>query len=584
MCGLFGGTGLNNLSHDFLENITIPMKNRGPDSFGSWINTDKNFFLAFRRLSIIDLSQNANQPMASKNKRFILAFNGEVYNFHEIKNKLIARSKINFETSSDTEVLLNSIQSIGLEETLKIIDGMFSFALWDNLNNELFLVRDKMGQKPLYYYRTSENFLFMSDLSILNKMKIKKTIDKSSLNSFLDLSYIPHDKSIYKECNKVKPGSYLKVSNNFKKIDFFQYWKPKILNQKKSMLQNIETLDNLLDESVNKTMISDVPIGSFLSGGVDSSIISYYMQKNSHKRIETFTIGYNEKEYSESESAKKISKYLNSNHNELIINATDIMNIIPTLGDIYSEPFADSSQIPTFLLSKFASNKVKVVLTGDGADELFGGYNRHIYAKTFYPLIKSSPVIFKKLFLNIIKIIKNNLNKPILKKNLHIINYENIDKIQSILESNNYLDLYNSFISNSFDQNKVNNEYLTINESSDDLTFNLILLLDQMHYLPNDILCKSDRASMYSSIESRSPFLNKNIINFANSLNANHKVNYFSNKVILRKLMKNFYPDNLIKKEKKGFSIPINLWIKDELLDWSESLIDNIKTSNSDYL
>ena len=393
MCGITGYcTFSNNNSYEQLESIINKMSDslssRGPDDKGFWIDSNKGIALGHRRLSILDLSSSGRQPMVSNNQRYIISFNGEIYNFKDLKTILIKKG-YNFKSNTDTEVMLMSFEEWGIKDSLQRFDGMFAFVVWDRNKNEFWLARDKIGEKPLYYGFQNQKFFFGSELkSIHSNSFFKPVVDKDALSMFLKYSYVPSPLSIYKGIKKLQPGHYVNLKDPFKIPNPKPFWD--IIEITKACSNNIydgiendaiDHLESILKKSIESRMVSDVSIGAFLSGGIDSSTIVSIMQKVSNKPINTFTIGFKDQKYNEALKAKKIANHLKTNHTELYVSNNDLLNVIPDLSNIYDEPFADSSQIPTTLISGLAKKNVTVALTGDGGDELFGGYNRYFSHK-----------------------------------------------------------------------------------------------------------------------------------------------------------------------------------------------------------
>ena len=394
MCGISGI--LYSHSHEEISSISKLMNqelaHRGPDASGQWIESNNTVALAHRRLSILGLGVDGNQPMSSRCGRFMIVFNGEIYNFEAIYNEL--KKETGFERKTVSDVLIEAISKIGIAQTLDIVNGMFAFAVWDKKNLCMTLARDRMGEKPLYFYQNSKKIFFASELKALTKASgFEFKICANALNLYFQHGYVPGPHSIYKKVNKLLPGHLIKFSqenltNSDSHVQSKPFWElrhsidfKKKVFYKKNPQEAINDLTTLLEESTKNQMVSDVPIGSFLSGGIDSSIITALMQKNSINPINTFSIGFDDKRFNEAHHAKEVANFLGTNHVEHYVPPDEAFKVIPDLGRIYDEPFADPSQIPTYLVSKIARQKVTVALTGDGGDELFGGYNRHVFLK-----------------------------------------------------------------------------------------------------------------------------------------------------------------------------------------------------------
>lgn len=606
MCGILGLIHKNDytISVDHFRKINKYNIHRGPDDQSEIdLKISKyNLKLGHTRLSIQDLSEKASQPMKSFTERYLISFNGEIYNHLELRKLLLLKKFNNWRTNSDTETLVNLFEFYDFSEVLQIIEGMFSFMLLDFKKNFIYFSRDLAGEKPLYLHFNNSFIASASDLNTIKNLPMfEKEINNSALKSFLEYNYIPAPDTIFKNTFKLPAASYLKINlekfslkkiNNFdllKNDNFvnFNYWwkiKKNTFNYSKCNQNEIEEIAHTkIKNSIKKQLISDVPLGAFLSAGIDSSLVVSIMQEL-QSNTKTFTIGYENKVYDESIQSQKIAEYLSTDHVSYKFSNNEIINFIKNSKNVFSEPFADSSQLPTLLVSKLAKEKVKVVLTGDGGDELFGGYNRYIYAnkfwktyKLFLPIIKN-PVI--KLLIknspNFLYNIINNLMKLNLSKN-------SIEKI--IYKSNNIIDelsYYNSLTKEwNQDDNIVNiNEYSSIDHRIkkifDNDSFNFeekMMVSDFLNYLPDDILCKVDRSTMYYSLESRAPLLSKDVVDFAFSLPINNKLKNGESKVILKKILSKYLPENLINKNKMGFGVPIGDLMKNELKGWTQELL-----------
>lgn len=452
MCGIAGyfeGKNISKIQNlNIAKNIIATLKHRGPDHEGIFFLENHGITFLHQRLAIIDLSIDANQPMESNSGRFITTFNGEIYNYLELKNELVSLGN-NFLTSSDTEVLLTSLDQWGLDIALNKFIGMFAFAIYDKKFKELTLIRDRFGEKPIYYSNLNDNLVFGSELKALKAHPSwVGSIDEDSLNSYLKYSYVPSPKSIYKNVYKVNPGTYIKfkIINNKSKEILQKKWYNlnSCSNSFKGTYQEaLDQTEVLLNKSINYQKTSDVPIGVFLSGGIDSTLVSSMMQNNSISKIKTFTLGYNDKLYDESVFAKKIANHLGTDHSEWILSENEVVNYISGMSRVYDEPFADSSQVPTYLISKLARQKVKVILTGDGGDELFGGYNRYVYAPKILKLKKYPFILRKIISIMISKVspsqynrIYNLVNKFIPTKYRFLNLTEKLYKLSDLIELN----------------------------------------------------------------------------------------------------------------------------------------------------
>ena len=609
MCGFSGYLSLNKEFHQdhelqILKRMTDALQHRGPDDAGYWVDCQDRIALGHRRLSVLDLSQTGHQPMVSPNAIYVIAFNGEIYNHLRLRNELDSfEIKPKWKGTSDTETLLCCFEKWGIEKTLKKCEGMFSFALWNRQTKELLLGRDRLGEKPLYYgwqgSGSRRSFIFSSELKAFHRNdSFEKKIDRNSLSLYMRYGYVPSPFSIYEGIFKLPPGTILKLYPNNNEPDIQSYWSLNDSSYGTESAQDyddseiIDQLELLLMNTIKDQMISDVPLGAFLSGGVDSSVVVSLMQAQSEKKIETFTIGFNEGGNNEAEHARSIANYLKTDHNELYVTPAMSLDIIPNLPDIYDEPFADSSQIPTFFVSQLARKSVTVALSGDGGDEVFGGYNRYMIANNVWPYLSKIPVSARDLFAKIILTfppkywdkVGGALNRT---TNLGEI----IHKGARVLNAKSIEELYTKLTSHWFDPDS-----LVINgrEPKDFLKRNvpnikspngpeMMMFFDMLNYLPDDILTKVDRAAMSVSLETRVPFLNHKIVEFSNALPLNFKIRGKESKWALRQVLYRHVPRSLIERPKSGFSVPIGRWLKGSLKEWAEDLLDAEKMEQEGF-
>ncbi len=582
MCGFVGQVSGYKISDEQLSSLDLAAKSikfRGPDYVGRWTSLKKNVAIIHNRLSILDITKSGNQPMQSSNNRFVLAYNGELYNYLEIKKKISRDfTNVKWNGTSDTEVFLKSIEYYGLDYSLKIFNGMFSFSLWDNQNNILFLGRDLIGEKPLYYSYINNNFYFSSQIRCFKSLGINLDIDVKALQLYLNLNYIPSPYSIFKNVKKLSPGSILKYDFNTNKIDIKKFRKIKF-DQKENNNNSIDSLDKILHEVIEQQLVADVPVGIFLSGGLDSSLVASIASKVSTKKIQTFCISQKNKNYDESNISNLVSKKLNTEHKNILIDKNNILDASERISEIYDEPFSDSSQIPSIILCKEVSQYGKVFLTGDGGDEIFGGYNRYIYINLFNNLIKKIHPYIRKKIKVLLKLI-SSLDLTLLNK-LFFNFYQNFNnkllKISHVIDLNNSISIYKNLIIN-FNSGKFLKENISIenyflngsifaNENINDVE--KFMLQDINTYLPDDIFVKTDRASMYFSIETRAPLVDKRIIEFTEKINLDQKIKGFNNKMLIRELLKKYIPSEIINKKKMGFGLPLDDLIRNELKDFT---------------
>jgi asparagine synthase (glutamine-hydrolysing) len=599
MCGIAGfiSSKLSN-PKQVMTNMIGTLTHRGPDNTSIW-NDSNHMHMGHARLSIIDLSKNGNQPIQSKSGRYVMVFNGEIYNYIELKKEINSLANIKWIGTSDSEVLIELINYFGIKEALIKTRGMFALSLWDLKNKELTLARDRLGEKPLYYGWQNDSFIFASEIKSLKKFPgFKKDIDKNALGLYLRYNSIPAPHSIFKNIYKLSPGSIISVRHDLKKNKEVFYWST--LDEANigknnffsgNYLSAVDTLDSKLLEAVNSQTYADVPLGAFLSGGIDSSTVAALMQKNSNNKINTFSIGFEYEKYNEAKHAKLVANYLGTNHHEMYLTSKDALNTIPLLPDIFDEPFADSSQIPTYLVSKIAKSKVKVCLSGDGGDELFGGYNRYLIASKLWGKISRIPKPAKSILANLIKFVKPQV-WDIFSNLFYKNKYENfgfkMHKGADSLCSDNIDELYLNLTStiknpsewmiNSVEQKKT--EYNFDTKISD---IERMMIKDLVGYLPTDILTKIDRATMAASLEARTPFLDKKIVQFALSLPLKYKIKEGVGKSILRDVLYKYVPRNIVERPKMGFGIPLAEWMRTDLKDWCENLLNEKKLNEEGF-
>ena len=595
MCGINGIFSNSFSSEELRQKISLmndAIIHRGPDSEG--IYNDKGVALGFRRLSIIDLSQNGDQPMMSSSGRYVIIFNGEIYNFPALKQILVEDFNITFRGTSDTEVFLCLIENYGLKKALGKVQGMFGFSLYDKKENIVHLCRDRLGEKPLYYSLINQELSFSSELKPLtNLLKGKLNLDIDNINFFITKSYFPEGASVFKEVQKVIPGTVLSFNLKENKVvdtSLHLYWsfQDTVDNSIKNPVDNYDQakkyLDDLLDIKVKERMISDVPLGAFLSGGYDSSLIVALMQKNSLNKIKTFSIGFHSAVHNEAEEAKRISDHIGTDHQELYVSDKELLDTIYRLPSIYSEPFADSSQIPTVLLADLTKSEVTVSLSGDGGDEIFGGYGRYFLGqqvidslgKIPFPIrrsLKSSGLINNSLIRNISNFLIGS----------SVSNFpQKFRKLNNLLDFRDESELYEilSTFKNNFLQEPLKQPLSSNDIWKRDMTYaEKAMMQDTIDYLPGDILKKVDQAGMSASLETRIPFLDHEIISYAWRLPFEYKYKNGSGKHILKEVAHNYIPKSLLDRPKKGFDIPLSAYLRNELKDYS---LDVINSSRSD--
>ncbi|MBU1220492.1 asparagine synthase (glutamine-hydrolyzing) [Myxococcota bacterium] len=598
MCGITGFLDLKNKTtqdqkQHIIDSMTDTLIHRGPDDRGTWIDNKSGIALGHRRLSIIDLSPHGHQPMHSHTGRYVLVFNGEIYNFLRLKKELEINGPLPLVGTSDTEIMLFAFERWGITESLKKFNGMFAFALWDREEQILYLGRDRMGEKPLYWGIQKDTLLFGSELKALMKFPgFSKEIDRDVLGLYLQHNCVPAPWSIFKDIFKLPQSSLLKITlrDGYCDKEMSEYWSiidvayDGVNNPFKGTEQEaVELLDEKLRESIEMRMISDVPLGAFLSGGIDSSVIVSIMQQLSSRPVKTFTIGFDEKGYNEAPYAKQIANYLGTDHTELYVTPKMAMEVIPLLPQIYDEPHADSSQIPTYLVSSLAKQHVTVALSGDGGDELFAGYNRHYLGPKIWNIIKHIPFpVRQKISQLMSKVpdLSNSKNLPMVFEKIR----HKIIKSYQYFGSESPFEIYKNITFPLKNPDEIiigwNNTFTYWQlEKLEMNCLNQIRLFDSKWYLSDDVLAKVDRASMKVSLETRVPLLDKNIIEFSWTLDDKLKIKNRKSKLILKEVLFKYIPENMMNRPKKGFAVPVDSWVKNELKEWVEELltIDMIK-------
>lgn len=604
MCGIVGFTLSDRLpvSDTPIEPMLASLQDRGPDASGIWSDLEK-IVLGHRRLSIVDLSSAGDQPFISQCGRFVLSYNGEIYNHNEVRTFLETKYHLTSEYwsgHSDTETLIESISFLGLRETLTMIKGMFAFAIWDKASGKLHLVRDRFGEKPLFYSfycdaNGQKNLVFSSTLTSLTCCPfVSKKLDLPSIQTFLGYGYFSGENTIYSDVKKLSPGHVLSFSTESRDAETFQYWSAlrTAQNAKKDIFEgNISeaksALRNQLSSTIQDMSISDVPLGAFLSGGIDSSLVVSVMQSVSSNPVKTFSIGFDVVGYDESLYAKKISDFLGTDHTEFRVNANDAIELLDELPRIYGEPFADPSALPTILVSRLARPHVTVCLTGDSGDELFGGYNRYILSQRYWRLIAICPLSVRKIVSLILSKISFSTYRLVFSAFYRVIckpfNPTIIDKLLKairILPSSNVDDLYDRLVRHDYGLKLLKSppqipskfDNLGFEMGEDASMFNAqerMMLRDTVSYMCDDVLCKVDRASMASSLETRVPFLDHVLFEFAWSLPHSFKISDGEGKVVLKDLLSDFIPKDLYDRPKMGFGVPIGDWLRGPLKDWA---------------
>jgi asparagine synthase (glutamine-hydrolysing) len=603
-----------------VRSMVASIRYRGPDDSGVWCDERVGIGLGHTRLSILDLSPEGHQPMVSFSGRYVLSYNGEVYNFAELRSELEVVGQ-KFRGHSDTEVMLAAFEEWGVEKAVRRFVGMFAFALWDRERRTLSLVRDRIGIKPLFFGWAGRTFLFGSELKALRAYKdFHPEIDRGAVTSFMRVGYVPAPLSIYKHVYKLSAGCLLIMGEKeLEAADGFspdpdsrdatwkpvRYWSAKKHAEagcaapfKGSEAEATEHLDGLLRQAVGLRMIADVPLGAFLSGGIDSSLVVALMQAQSSRPVRTFTIGFHETDYNEAIHAKKVAQHLGTDHTELYVSSAQAQAVIPRLPAMYDEPFADSSQVPTFLVSELARRHVTVALSGDGGDELFAGYNRYFWGRRLWryldrvpPSIRSglargitsfSPATWARLFERFERVLPT-VTKP----------GDKLHKLAGLLALPDPDTMYLGMISLWKDPNEIvvqGVEPLTpVTDRANwaslpDFTLRM-MYLDLVTYLPDDILVKVDRASMAVSLEARVPLIDHRVVEFAWQIPLSMKIKQEGEgKWLLRQVLTRYIPSKLIERPKMGFGVPIADWLRGPLREWADDLLDETRLRREGYL
>jgi len=594
MCGLTGFCDYNKkLAIADLQKANNCLVHRGPDneSTAFFETPHATIGLGHRRLSILDLSPQGNQPMYSEDQSLVLILNGEIYNFREIRRELEDLGET-FYTQTDTEVIIKAYRHYGIQAVQKFI-GMFAFALYDVNAGMIYLLRDRAGVKPLHYYYKNNNLLFSSELkSIYNYPVFEKEINEEAITLFFKYGYIRAPHTIFQNTYKVKPGHYIKIDLVKKHVEEIKYYdvldyynKPKLKISEDEAANEVE---RLMTSAFQYRMVSDVPVGVFLSGGYDSSIVAAILQKNNQQKIKTFTIGFHEEKYNEAPHAKKVAEYIGTDHNEYYCTTKEAQEIFPSLADIYDEPFGDSSGIPTTLVSRFARKKVTVALSADGGDEIFAGYNRYPQLNNLNNLVSKTPGILRTTVANILPVVpfKNipflkrkaaafaKMEEILISKDLNPVS-DTLSKHYTHKELHKLLSAYHPNISLYNDVGKINNQNDFINT---------LLALDYKTYMVDDLLVKVDRATMSVGLEGREPLLDQRIIEYVAQLPSYLKYKKGTKKYLLKKIAHKYIPKHLLDRPKAGFGLPVHEWLKTDLKEFLFHYINEEQLSKHNYI
>lgn len=589
MCGIAGFCNLKADSKKNIEKMMDRMVHRGPDAGGFWSNDDDTVTFGHRRLSIIDLSEAGAQPMESHSGRYVMAFNGEIYNHRDIALKLKEEGLVDsFRGTSDTEVLLEAFEHYGIEKTISMCKGMFAIALYDKETKDIWLLRDRVGEKPLYYGFVNGSFVFASEIGCIEEIEgFNNPIDTKALNIYFVHGYIPQPYSVYEGINKLTPGCILHIKAPYDKPEIVPFWSMKDVAKRGQTAErytgsfeeaSIE-LEKKIKDAIADQMLADVPVGAFLSSGIDSSTVVALMQSLNSNPVRTFTIGVEDPKYNEAEVAAKIAAHLGTKHTEMYISESDAKAVIPKLAYMFGEPFADSSQIPTYLVSKLTRQHVTVSLSGDGGDELFSGYGMYDSMERIWGKIGRVPYPIRRPVSDAVcALMPKTAGVKRSKAYMLGASSEN-DLYERSMERD---PLYRKIVKKSdiypFAHTTMEKNYLPDVRSN-------IMLTDMLMYHPDDILVKVDRCGMAVSLESRIPFLDKDVVEFAWSLPIEYKYKDGVTKRILRDILYRYVPKELMDLPKRGFSIPVQKWLLEpELRSWAEGLISRDKLEKQGLL
>ena len=607
MCGIAGQLGGNQRGDIALavQKMADALFHRGPDDGGVWLDASASVAFGHRRLSILDLSEAGHQPMLSASGRWVVAYNGEAYNHLSMRQRLESSGQAPaWRGQSDTETLLACVEAWGVPETLRQCTGMFALSLWDRQERALWLARDRLGEKPLYYGWQGDTFLFGSELKALRAHPaFNAAVDRSALALLLRHNYISAPYSIYQGVSKLAPGTWLRLGPGDREVQPIAYWSLSDVAEQGvsapfqgSDGEALEALEAHLGQAAREQMVADVPLGALLSGGVDSTAIVSMMQANSTRPVRTFTIGFDEKQYDEATHARAVAKHLGTEHTELRLQGTDALDLVPQLSTMYDEPFADSSQLPTRMVMGLAKKHVTVALSGDGGDELFGGYNRYVHGPRTWNKIGWMPRGLRRAAGAGLTVLPADIVNRLFGRMAGLLGIaqpgDKAHKLGARLNSVQSADDLNvSLVSEwSGHPGLVVGGAIPANLLDDrsrwprlDSPVQRMMALDGLTYLPDDILVKVDRASMAVSLETRAPFLDHQVVEFAWSLPMHMKIREGQGKWILRRLVDRHVPSSLMNRPKMGFGIPLDQWLRGSLREWAESLISKERLAREGF-
>lgn len=584
MCGIAGIVRFKGNGTDDILNMNQAMYRRGPDAGDYWLDAEKRVVFGHRRLSIVDLSANGAQPMVSASGRYVIVYNGEIYNYKEIEVQMRADGFLGkLRGSSDTEVILEAFEFYGFEQTLQKMKGMFAIALYDRQEQKMYLTRDRVGEKPLYFGYVNGSFVFASDLASVKAINgFANPINTAVFGLYFQYGYIPAPYSIYRDIYKLKPGTWLNLDVSSLEYEIKTYWDMmQVASDGQSHLfsgsekEAADRLEELLKDAVRGQMIADVPLGAFLSGGIDSALVVSMMQAVSERPVKTFTIGFDVEKYNEAEYAAAIAKHLGTEHTELYIDRNDACEVMKQMTECFSEPFADSSQIPTMLVSKMTREHVTVSLSGDAGDELFCGYNT-------YRVAKQEMAALKKRYHKLPKGMRHGIGKACLSvagRNELLYKVGNYLTMETPEDAHRWIGMEDPRVLYlSKDRTRLLDAYHEYQPGVLPGALNNLMLMDLIQYHPDDILVKVDRAGMFYSLETRIPLLDKDVVEFAWTLPVEYKYSDGITKRVMRDVLYRHVPQEMMERPKKGFSIPLHEWLKEgSMRIWAENIISDGK-------
>lgn len=586
MCGLTGFWEFSSLNaaekqKSFLKKMTSAITHRGPNSDGIWQDEAHNVNLGHRRLSIIDLTQAGHQPMISQNGQLTLIYNGEIYNHKDLQQEL-SQDGISFKGHSDTEILLEALAHWGIDKTLSKLIGMFAFALWDRKAKKMILARDRLGIKPLYYGIMQNTLFFGSELkSFKAHNKWSGDLDPKAANLYFKYGFIPAPYSIYQNIFKLKPGHYITYQAD-QSFSEHCYWDARAKAEyglknplQGSFEENTDQVEALLKDAIERRMVADVPLGCFLSGGIDSSLVASIMQSSSSKPIKTFAIGFDDKDYNEAVHAKKIAQHLGTDHYEHIFKPHEALDLVEDIPAWFDEPFADSSALPTYLVSKIAREQVTVALSGDGGDEFFGGYNRYLFAQKYWEQVKRYPKMLRSLAKMGIQLFSPQFwtlfSKLVPTQKRHQAFGEKLYKFANIIDTTSQWEMYENCLKQ-WDQGLLNDNSSDLSyQGFEDNPIASLQYFDNALYLPDDILTKVDRTSMRHGLEARVPLIDHRLVELSWQMPVHQKISGNKGKMPLRHILSKHIPNDLFERPKSGFSIPVAEWLRGDLREMAEA-------------